>query len=227
MIAFLAFLSTYEALIYIFLVLVGIFLGRWLWRTWKAWRGAIYGLEREISQRRFARALGANVIWLALLIGEFVLASFIVPSMPASIFIPTPTVDLLTTPTGTISPELASTLDARPTPASADFSEGCVPDERIIDSPVPGENLSGTVELIGTVDVPNFGFYKFEIAPAGTENWSPLYAGREIIQGDVLGRIDTSSLTPGDYRLRLVVTDNVGEAMEPCEVLIRVVGAEQ
>jgi len=226
MVAFYGFLSTYEGLIYIFLVLVGVFLGRWLWRTWRAWRGAIYRLEREVSQRRFARALAANVIWLALFLGEFIIASFIVPSMPASVFIPTPTVDLLTTPTGTISADMAATLDARPTPQSEDFSEGCVPEKRIIDSPVPGENLSGIVDLVGTVDVPNFGFYKFEISPSGSENWSPIYAGREIIKDDVLGRIDTGTLTPGDYRLRLVVTNNVGEAMEPCEVLIRVVGVE-
>ena len=226
MIAFFGFLATYEALIYILLVLVGVFLGRWLWRTWKAWRGAIYGLEREVSQRRFARALAANVIWFALLLGEFVIASFIVPSMPASIFIPTPTVDLLTTPTGTISADMAATLDARPTPQSEDFSEGCVPDKRIITSPVPGENLSGIVNLVGTVNVEDFGFYKFEIAPAGSETWSPIYAGREIIQDDILGRVDTAGLIPGDYRLRLVVTNNIGEAMEPCEVLIRVVGGE-
>lgn len=226
MLALLGFLSAYEGLIYFFIVLGWIFLGRWLWRTWKAWRGAIYGLEREVSQRRFARALAANVIWLALFLGEFIFASFIVPSMPASMFILTPTVDLLTTPTGTISADMAATLDARPTPQAEDFSEGCVPDKRIIDSPVPGENLSGIVDLVGTVDVPNFGFYKFEISPAGSESWAPIYAGREIIKNDVLGRIDTGTLTPGDYRLRLVVTNNIGEAMEPCEVLIRVVGEE-
>ena len=225
MISLFGFLSAYEGLIYFFLILGGIFLGRWLWRTWKAWRGAIYGLEREVSQRRFARALASNVIWLALLLGEFIIASFVVPSMPAMLFIPTPTVDLLTTPTGTISAEMAATIDARPTPRAVDFSEGCVPDVKIIDSPVPGQELSGIVELIGTVDVKDFGFYKFEIAPAGQELWSPIYAGRDIIRGDVLGRIDTGSLTPGDYRLRLVVTNNVGEALDPCEVPIRVVGA--
>ena len=226
MIAFFDFLATFEPLIYIVLFLGWIFLGRWLWRTWRGWRGAIYGLEREITQRRFARALASNVIWLAIFLGVLAVTSFIIPSMPSSIFISTPTIDLLTTPTGTISAELAATLDARPTPQSADFSEGCVPEKRIIDSPVPGQNLSGIVDLVGTVDVPEFGFYKFEISPAGQETWSPIYAGREIIRNDVLGRIDTGSLTPGDYRLRLVVTNNIGEAMEPCEVLIRVVGAE-
>ena len=226
MIAFFGFLKTYESLFYIFIFLGWIFLGRWLWRTWKIWRRAIFGLEREISQRRFTRALASNIIWLALFLGLLAITSFIVPSMPPSIFISTPTVDLLTTPTGTISAEMAATLDARPTPQSEDFSEGCVPERRIISSPVPGENLSGIVNLVGTVDVPNFGFYKFEISPAGLETWSPVYAWNDIIQDDVLGRVDTSSLVPGDYRLRLVVTNNVGEAMEPCEVLIRVVGVE-
>lgn len=226
MIAFYGFLSTYEGLIYIFLALAGIFLGRWLWRTWKAWRNAIYGLEREVSQRRFARALAANLIWLILLIGEVVVASVIVPSMPASLFISTPTVDLLTTPTGTISAEMAATLEARPTPQAEDYSEGCVPEERIITSPVPGQELSGIIDLIGTVDVREFGFYKFEISSAGQDNWSPIYAGNEIVRDDILGRIDTGGLTPGDYRLRLVVTNNIGEALEPCEVLIRVVGEE-
>ncbi len=225
--AFYRFLSAYEVLIYIFLILVGIFFWRWLWRTWKDWRASIYGLEREVSQRRFSRALAANLIWLLIFLGEFVIATFVLPSMPASLFIPTPTIDLLTTPTGTISAELAATLDALPTPQAEDYSEGCLPEKHIIDSPVPGENLSGIVDLIGTVDIPNFGFYKFEISPAGQEAWAPVYAGREVIKDDILGRIDTGSLTPGDYRLRLVVTNNVGEPMEPCEVLIRVVGEEQ
>ena len=226
MLALFGFLSAYESLLYIFIVLGWIFLGRWLWRTWKAWRGAIYGLEREVSQRRFARALASNVIWLALFLGVFIITSFIVPSMPASLFIATPTVDLLTTPTGTISADMAATLAARPTTSAVDFSEGCVPDEKYISSPIPGQELSGIVDLVGTVDVRDFGFYKFEISAAGLDNWAPIYAGREIIRADVLGRIDTSTLTPGDYRLRLVVTNNVGEALAPCEVPIRVVGIE-
>ncbi len=226
MVAIYGFLSTYEGLIYFFLVLGGLFLGRWLWRTWKAWRGAIYSLEREISQQRFVRALALSLVWLALLLGEFVVTSFIVPSIPPSAFIPTPTVDLLVTPTGTISAELAATLDARPTPAAANFGEGCIPEQKIVDSPAPGQELSGIVELIGTVDIPQFGFYKFEVSPAGAENWSTVFAGREVIHDDVLGRIDTGELTPGDYELRLVITDNLGEALPPCVIPIRVIGQQ-
>ncbi|MCP4139406.1 MAG: hypothetical protein GY755_03795 [Chloroflexi bacterium] len=222
-----AFLSIYEGLIYFVLIIGAVFLVRWLFRSWKAWRGAIFGLERQVSQRRFARAIAANMFWLVLFLGELIFASFIVPSMPASAFIPTPTVDLLVTPTGTISAELAATIAARPLPESEDFSEGCVPAQVIIDSPVPGENLRGIVDLVGTVDVQKFGFYKFEVSPAGEENWSTVYAGRDVIRDDTLGRLDTGELIPGDYQLRLVVTDNLGEALEPCVVQIRVIGQEE
>jgi len=224
MLAIYSFLSTYEGLIYFVLIISGIFLARWLWRTWRAWRGAIYGLERQISQRRFVRALAANVFLVALVLGEIIIASFIVPSMPPSIFIATPTVDLLVTPTGTISAEMAATIDARPAPQAENFSEGCIPGELIIDSPVPGQGLSGIVELVGTVDIPKFGFYKFEVSPVGEENWSTIYSGREVIHDDVLGRLDTAELIPGDYLLRLVLTDNLGEALSPCVVQIRVIG---
>ena len=224
MLAIYAFLSTYEGLIYFVFVLGGIFLVRWLLRTWRAWHGAIFGLERQVSQRRFARAIGANAFWLALLLGLFIFTSFIIPSMPPSAFIATPTVDLLVTPTGTISAEMAATIDARPLPQAENFSEGCIPGELIVDSPLPGESLSGIVELIGTVDIPRFGFYKFEVASVGIENWSTIYAGSEVIRDDILGRIDTSELVPGDYSLRLVVTDNLGESLPPCVIQIRVIG---
>ncbi len=82
------------------------------------------------------------------------------------------------------------------------------------------------MELIGTVDIPQFGFYKFEVSPAGAENWSTVFAGREVIHDDVLGRIDTGELTPGDYELRLVITDNLGEALPPCVIPIRVIGQQ-
>jgi len=226
MIAFFGFLSIYEGLIYITLFLGGVFIARWVFRSWRAWRGAIFGLEREIFQRRFARSLAVALAWFALVLGEFIIASFVVPSIPPSAFIPTPTVDLLVTPTGTISAEMAATIDARPAPQAENFSEGCIPGELIIDSPIPGQELSGIVDLIGTVDVPQFGFYKFEVSPLGEENWATIYAGREVKNDDILGRLDTAELSSGDYLLRLIMIDNLGKALPPCLVQIRVVGQE-
>ena len=226
MVAIYRFLSTYEGLIYITLIIGGIFLARWLWRTWKSWRGAVFGLERKISRRHFARAIGANVFWLALLLIIVVFTSFIIPSMPPSTFLTTPTVDLLITPTGTISAEMAATFAARPAPQAQDYSEGCIPNEIIVDSPVPGQSLSGIVELIGTVDVPRIGFYKFEVSPLNADKWSTIYAGRKIKHDGILGRIDTSELIPGDYELRLVVTDNLGASLPACVIQLHVIAQE-
>jgi hypothetical protein len=77
--------------------------------------------------------------------------------------------------------------------------------------------------LIGTVDIPNFGFYKYEIAPAGSDTWATIAAGRSVVKDGPLGRWDTSALTPGDYQVRLVVVDNQGTILSPCVVPVRVI----
>ena len=41
-------------------------------------------------------------------------------------------------------------------------------------------------------------------------------------QNEVLGDWNTTSLTNGDYFLRLVITDNVGVSLEPCVIAVRV-----
>ncbi len=43
----------------------------------------------------------------------------------------------------------------------------------------------------------------------------------------ILGRIDTDELIPGDYSLRLVVVDNVGEALPPCVIQIHVIAQQE
>jgi hypothetical protein len=77
------------------------------------------------------------------------------------------------------------------------------------------------------VDIPNFGFYTYEIARPGESIWLPIQVGREIKQEAVLGTWDTSALTPGEYLLRLVVTDNQGNALEPCVIGVMVLAARE
>ena len=78
------------------------------------------------------------------------------------------------------------------------------------------------VDLIGTANVPNFGFYKYEIALEGTQNWATVSAEREPKNNELLGKWNTLSLSNGNYFLRLVITDNVGNSLEPCVISIRV-----
>jgi hypothetical protein len=76
--------------------------------------------------------------------------------------------------------------------------------------------------LIGTADIPNFGFYKYEVTPLGTETWATVSAGRDPVKNERLGDWDTTTLANGDYFLRLVVTDNIGTSLEPCVIAIRI-----
>lgn len=216
------FLSSYEALIYIVLAIGGLFAFRWLLTSWQEWQQSVFRLEREYSMRRLSQAVAVSVVVVALLCTEFVVASFIIPGLPAQVFIPTPTLDLLALPPGTLSPELMTRVAAATQPAASANMQGCVPGVLIITSPIPGEEVKGKIELQGTVNIPDFGFYKYEVALRGSETWATIAADTTPVRDGVLGSWDTSALTPGDYQLRIVAADNKGESQPPCIIPIRV-----
>ena len=149
------------------------------------------------------------------------MASFIIPGLPSEVFLSPPTIDVLATPTGTLSADFMTQFAALPPPVAVNTA-GCIPNQVIITSPEPGEQVQGTVELIGTVNIPNLGFYKYEVASQGSDTWATISADRVVVKNGVLGRWDTAPLTPGDYQLRLVVTDNQGKSLSPCVVPVRV-----
>lgn len=216
-------LANYEALIYIVLAIWGLFVFRSMYRTWLEWRNSVFSLEREFALRRLGRITAVALLILGLVFAEFFIATFVAPSLPASDILTTPTLDLLAAPPGTLS-----TVDATQaalslgTPAAPSGMSGCVPDQIMITSPQPGAIVNGSIEIIGTANVPNFGFYKYEIAPIGTQDWATLSADRNPKQNISLGTWNTASLTNGEYFLRLVITDNEGVSLEPCVIAVRV-----
>jgi hypothetical protein len=217
-------LASYEPLIYIALAIGGLFAFRQMWRSWREWRDSVYGLEREFALRRLGQATATAFFILALVFVEFFIATFIAPSLPATDILATPTLDLLLTPASTLSPEQATQAALSPvTETVPSGMSGCIPDQIMITSPEPGANVSGTVEITGTASVPNFGFFKYEFAPRGSQNWGTISAVREPKVNEVLGSWNTTSLTNGEYFLRLVVTDNVGISLEPCVIAVRVI----
>ena len=219
------FLANYEGLIYILLSLGGLFAFRWLWKSWREWRDSVFGLEREFAVRRLSQALMVSVLILFLFLGELFLASFVAPALPSSDILVTPTLTILNQTQGSLSsdPAVALTLVTPVSNSVSASADGCVPGEIILTSPEPGQEVSGTVTLIGIVNVDNFGFYKYEIAPQGSESWATIAANREMVvnEGEI-GSWDTSTLTPGDYQLRLEVTDSQGQAYSPCVIPVRV-----
>ncbi|HSK87624.1 MAG TPA: hypothetical protein VK880_04675 [Anaerolineales bacterium] len=216
-------LASYDQLIYIALAIGAMFAFRRMWRAWREWRNSVYGLEREFALRRLGQATAAAFLVLALLFMEFFIAVFIAPSLPASDVLATPTLDLLLTPVGTLSPVEATQAALSPvTQEVPSGMSGCIPDQIMITSPEPGDIVSGIVNIAGTANVPNFGFYKYEVARLGSQEWATISADRQTKQNEQLGDWNTSSLTNGDYFLRLVITDNVGLALEPCVIAVRV-----
>jgi hypothetical protein len=181
-------------------------------------------LEREFALRRLGQATAAAFFILALVFVEFFIATFIAPSLPATDILATPTLDLLLTPENTLSPEQATQAALSPVTQSAPSGmSGCIPDQIMITSPEPGTDVSGTVKITGTASVPNFGFFKYEFAPRGSQNWATISAKRDPVTNGDIGDWNTSSLTNGEYFLRLVITDNVGVSLEPCVIAVRVI----
>ena len=79
---------------------------------------------------------------------------------------------------------------------------------------------------LGTVDIPDFGFYKLEMKRPEETTWLTILAGNQIRQGETLGIWNTSLLPPGYHQLGLVVTDNQGKILAPCITQVRVTNPE-
>ncbi len=218
------FLGKNEGIIYLLLLLAGLFALRWLWRAWRTWRGAYFSLEREIAARKLGQAVAVSVLLLALACALTAVASFVVPGLPAAARLGTPTMDLLATflPGDASGSGLTAGMPATAAPVAG--TEGCVPGAVEITSPRSGDTISGLIEIVVTVNVPNFGFYKYEFAAAGSELWATISADRVIKKNETLGSWATGTLTPGEYQLRLLVTDTQGTPLPACVIFVRVIG---
>lgn len=225
-------LKTFEVWIYLLLGFGGLFFIRKFVLAWQELRVAAFGLERQQAQARLNQAASILVLLLTIGVAEFVLVSFIAPSVPGASPLLTPTLDLLATPTTTLAitdtpAGNAAQATLTPTPALQTGVSGCVPDLINITSPQDGEEVSGAVDIVGTANIPNFGFYKFEIKRPEETSWQTLQAGNQVRNQESLGTWDTRRLSPGEYQLSLVVVDNQGQASQACIVQVRVLPFEE
>ncbi len=225
----LRFLKNAEPWIYGILLLAGLLTLRRLIGSWQEMQTTVFGLEKENAQRRFTGSLTVLILLFMLGMAEFATASIVFPDFPRAQSLATPTIELLATPTAIVQVETASTATVEaPLEVALPLEEGCVAGQIEWIYPTAGVELKGEVELRGTVSVPNLGFYKYEYNQAGTDTWVTIAAGdRPIVDqplgGDGSGQWDTSQLVPGDYFLRLVVTDNVNNVFPACVIPVRIV----
>jgi hypothetical protein len=227
----LRFFVQYEAALYFILGLGGIL---YLYRFWLAWQevsSAIYALEREASRQRLNQSAITLFFLLALALLIFIMVTFVATTLPAQSMLATPTLDLSSSGSGaptSSGQETVTVLTATPLPTVSIDPEACIPASLNISAPQAGETLQGSVEVRGTVDVPNFGFYKIEYARAEEELWLTIQAGRNIVRDGVLVEAwDTSRLPTGGYVLQLIVIDNAGQELEPCRIPVRITTAEE
>lgn len=220
----LRFLQKYELWGYALLGVISFFYLQKLIGAWNEWRLAIYGLERETAQRRIASALTVLVLLILLGSAQFLLVSFVAPVYPMWVAPSTATIDLVSTPTVTLDPQAAAAPLAEVPTAAPTVTEGCIPGQLEWTFPESGGEISGTVELRGTVSLPNLGFYKYEYGQPGSDVWLTIAAGNEARVDEPLGGAwNTSQITPGDYLLRLMIADNENRLMAPCVIPVRVV----
>lgn len=221
----LRFFVQYEAVLYFIIGLGGIIYLYRFWNSWQEVRLAVYGLEREASRARLNQAAVVLFFLLILAVFVFIMVTFVATTLPAQSLLATPTLDLgLGTPAnGTPDAPTSTPVQSAVLPTVAIDPAGCVPNRVIITEPKEGDTIKGAVEVRGTVDIPNFGFYKFEVARAEEELWLTIQAGRNVVRDGILvENWDTSRLPPGAYVLQLVVTDSAGEELPPCRIPVSI-----
>ena len=224
MIAILVFFAHLSPIIFVLLTVGLIFGLRRISRARTEERGAVFGLEREIALHHMRQAIAALTVVSFLALAEFALVVFLAPNTPGLTQLATPTLNPLLTPTGTFPLEFMETLGVV-TPGGPTVTiqaTGCIPGQIDITTPKPGDTLQGSVELMGTANIPNFGFYKYEFAPIGSGIWGTIVAKNIPIQDGNLGSWDTSAIAAGDYQLRLVVSDNQGNDLPACVIPVRI-----
>ncbi len=221
----LRFLATYAAGIYLILgVVVIISLQRFI-TAWLRNRKARFGMEREIFQNQIRSSLSVLGLAIIFIITQYLLVSVLLVKFPNIMLLSTPTMVIdstnvaLTQKAGAISTPQGSELTQ-----TAIAVTGCIPGQLEWTFPKAGDTVGGSVELKGTVNIPNQGFYKYEYQRQGQEEWIPIAAGNKpSLVDEVLGGVwNTAQLTPGGYFLQLVVSDNANNLLKPCMIEVKV-----
>ncbi|MEE4195536.1 MAG: hypothetical protein V2J07_10100 [Anaerolineae bacterium] len=222
--AFIEFLENYEIWLYGLIGVVALLHGQKLLNALDDLRQASFKLERDTAMRRLKTAVMTMIGLLGIAGIIFITITFISPMIPWDGNLPTPTVDLMAIPTATLEPTPTTdpfTADVTPTPIGG--GNGCV--EGIIEwtYPLDGDEIRGTITAQGTVNFDALGFYKFEYAFWNSDDWVTISAGNQIVIADDLGGAwNTETVPSGDYKLRIVATDNENNYLTPCMINIRI-----
>ena len=221
----LRFLANYEIGAYIIFGIVILFNLKGLIEGIVGLRKANFRLEKEVAQKKLRSSITIISLFTLLGVSIFILVSVSSIRYPGISRISTPTMDVLATQAPAEGSSAASqeTRQVESQTQTAIALTGCIPGQLEWIEPATGAEVTGSVELRGTVNVPNLGFYKYEYRNLADELWTPISAGNRPIVDDLFaGRWNTEQLEPGNYALRLVVSDNQNNLLKPCEIDVKV-----
>lgn len=194
----------------------------------REWKRSVFGLERDRAQRKLVSASTGLTLLILLVIGEFLLVTVIGPRLPGQTFqenIARPS-EPSATEMVVVDDDQIEEINDPLTAAGEPLDSVCIEDVLEITSPNDGEAISGTVEIIGSVNIENFGSYKYEYSTTAAEDWITIAAGNRLKLNESLGSWYTSDLPPGTYLLKLVPLNNNGDELKPCIVRVEVVREE-
>ncbi len=150
------FLADFEVPIYLILGIVAVVYLRRIVISLEEKRTAIFGLEREAAQRKVTAAASILILVGLMTVLEFVVATFLAGELSQAPTFATPTIEMLTTPTTTLPGPVPT--DATPTPTLypqaqiEGIDSQCVNDILEIESPLHDGEVSGVVEITGSVN---------------------------------------------------------------------------
>jgi hypothetical protein len=237
-------LANYAGLIYLGCAIGVVFYLREIIVARQDLHKSLYSLEREAAGGRVVRGTLLIVLFGAIAIATYVLATVVVPQLPVEGASSTPTpslIELTNTPTPTLqatptrtpkpptpAPTTAPAENSTPLPPTATpgpttppLPAAACPDPNVqLTAPVAGQTFSVDIQLRGTDDTPNFAFYKFTLKGPATGNVEKTVGDvvRTPRRDDVLGSISAAPLLaqPGVYIVGLVVVDNTGNEYPHC-----------
>lgn len=219
----LEFLIEFEIWFYIVLGLISLIFFSRLFKALGNWREAAFGLEREIAQRKFRSSISILILIMVLFLAEFFFVTYSSSLLPDQTSLATPTIDVLSSPSPTIQVTSVTLLEEVSAITPTPEQDGCIPGSIEITSPEPATEVQDVVRLMGTVDIDNFGFFKYEYTEPGNPIWRTIAGDNEEKVEEQLGLWNTSQLVPGDYLIRLVVLDNDNNEFPACVIPVRVV----
>jgi hypothetical protein len=227
-------IANYAIWLYLFLVLIALLFLRAYMVARRERDNAIFTLEREAAKGRMTQATTGLLFTLIAVGVVFYISHFLVAEIPQPEITPTPTMlivfpptptppPLLPTPTPTATatprprPTVVPTPTDTPTPEKPPVVPANCPNPGVrISEPGDGETVSGVIQLVGSANIPDFEYYKFEFRGGGFGDWTFIQRFDQPISGGILGAWDTRSVPPGEYEFRLVVVDKTGNYPPPC-----------